>query len=474
MNEEELNSMKYRELQKLAKEHGVKANLPKAALIPAILAKIAPEEIENTPEISNVETSKISNNDVVDDGSSEGETEEIVAEVSNESEIQVADKNSDEKKDEIVEPVETIVDRKNDPEMSKNIGTESEMKIPEEDEKKGPLLTSLASLPSSRRNSRLSRLFDKEAFEIEAAKVSRFAEKIINSPRRSRNSRSSILNLTPVGKGQTASAINSPLVSAGVQPALPTPKNSMVKSVTKAKTTAKKVTLKGNFVGTSNAIRKAKDRVNTSTGIPRPRKVPDFAKMHAKQFNKMADLNEYLEKKKERMAALTPGKALKTPGGGGETSKKTIVSTTNQQSTRKSPRNLNPVITDLSKTDFNFTNKNVVTSTANNTTNAKKTFVFNATKNQQKSDQALDNITNKSQPKHQPLKEKSKTENNKYKPHTGKLQPWHPKASQLAKQKMTNRALGGEDAKKKQLSVIKGVRMNKRMELMLQKRNLPS
>ena len=41
-------------------------------------------------------------------------------------------------------------------------------------------------------------------------------------------------------------------------------------------------------------------------------------------------------------------------------------------------------------------------------------------------------------------------------------------------QKMTNRALGGEDAKKKQLSVIKGVRMNKRMELMLQKRNLPS
>ena len=42
---EELNSMKYRELQKLAKEHGVKANLSKAAIIPAILAKIAPEEI---------------------------------------------------------------------------------------------------------------------------------------------------------------------------------------------------------------------------------------------------------------------------------------------------------------------------------------------------------------------------------------------------------------------------------------------
>jgi len=363
-----------------------------------------------------------------------------------------------------MEPPATTVDQKNEPEMSKNNETESEMDIPEEDEKKGPL-NSLASLPSSRRNSRISRLFDKEAFEIEAAKVSRFAEKIINSPRRSRNSRSSILNLTPLSKGQTASAINSPLVSAGVNPVLPTPKNLKVKSVTKPTTTTKKVTLKGNFVGTSNAIRKAKDRVN-ATGIPRPRKVPDFAKMHAKQFNKMDTLNQYLEKKKDRMAALTPGKALKTPGGGGETSKKSVIST-NEQSTRKSPRNLNPVVTDLSKTDFNFTKKNVVSGTEN-----KKTFVFNASKNQ-KSDQALDNITNKSQKQPQP-QEKSKTENNKYKPHAGKIQAWHPKASQMAKQKMANRALGGEDAKKKQLSVIKGVRMNKRMELMLQKRNIPS
>ena len=52
MNEEELNS-----LQNLAKEHGVKANLRKDAIIPAILAaaisKVAPKEIENTPEISN-------------------------------------------------------------------------------------------------------------------------------------------------------------------------------------------------------------------------------------------------------------------------------------------------------------------------------------------------------------------------------------------------------------------------------------
>ena len=65
------------------------------------------------------------------------------------------------------------------------------------------------SIQVSRRNSRISRLFDKEAFDIEAAKVSKFAQQIVNSPRK----RSSILNLTPVLRGQTASAINSPLVS---------------------------------------------------------------------------------------------------------------------------------------------------------------------------------------------------------------------------------------------------------------------
>merc|ERR1712168_199238 len=37
MKEEELNDLKYRELQKLAKENGVKANLPKSALIEALL-----------------------------------------------------------------------------------------------------------------------------------------------------------------------------------------------------------------------------------------------------------------------------------------------------------------------------------------------------------------------------------------------------------------------------------------------------
>ena len=40
----------------------------------------------------------------------------------------------------------------------------------------------------------------------------------------------------------------------------------------------------------------------SGTGIPRfvPKKVPDFAKLHAKEFGKMDSLDVYLSKKKDR------------------------------------------------------------------------------------------------------------------------------------------------------------------------------
>merc|ERR1711971_981995 len=59
MNEEELNDLKYRQLQKLAKENGLKANLQKSALVEALLEffeknKDCPDsveaEIESAPE----------------------------------------------------------------------------------------------------------------------------------------------------------------------------------------------------------------------------------------------------------------------------------------------------------------------------------------------------------------------------------------------------------------------------------------
>ena len=55
MKVEELNDLKYRDLQKLAKDHGVKANLPKAGLITA-LVEFFQKDMDTTDPDSIVET----------------------------------------------------------------------------------------------------------------------------------------------------------------------------------------------------------------------------------------------------------------------------------------------------------------------------------------------------------------------------------------------------------------------------------
>jgi hypothetical protein len=55
MKVEELNDLKYRDLQKLAKDHGVKANLPKAGLITALL-EFFQKDMDTTDPDSIIET----------------------------------------------------------------------------------------------------------------------------------------------------------------------------------------------------------------------------------------------------------------------------------------------------------------------------------------------------------------------------------------------------------------------------------
>merc|ERR1711971_534842 len=55
MKVEELNDLKYRELQKLAKDHGVKANLPKAGLITALM-EVFQKNMDTTDSNSIIET----------------------------------------------------------------------------------------------------------------------------------------------------------------------------------------------------------------------------------------------------------------------------------------------------------------------------------------------------------------------------------------------------------------------------------
>ena len=47
MKEEELQDLKYRQLQKLAKDHGIKANLPKSSLIEELLKATSETETDN-------------------------------------------------------------------------------------------------------------------------------------------------------------------------------------------------------------------------------------------------------------------------------------------------------------------------------------------------------------------------------------------------------------------------------------------
>merc|ERR1711997_1047245 len=55
MKVDELNALKYRELQTLAKDHGVKANLPKAGLITA-LVEVFQKNMDTTDSNSIIET----------------------------------------------------------------------------------------------------------------------------------------------------------------------------------------------------------------------------------------------------------------------------------------------------------------------------------------------------------------------------------------------------------------------------------
>merc|ERR1712156_4298 len=247
---------------------------------------------------------------------------------------------------------------------------------------------------------------------------------------------------------------------------------------------------------TPGSVTKPKEKI---TGIPRPkvRKVPDFAKLHAKQFGKMDNLDQYLGKKKERMAALTPGpksqsktqqksprknlvteipKANFNFGGKSEstTSKKPFVFKGNNQkpktpkavqtpgsksqvkSQQKSPKK--SLVTAVPKANFNFGGKS-------ESTVSKKPFVFkgNNQKLNSPANKVFNNITNKAST----VGDKKVTEGQTgYKPYTGKVKPLAANRQEMAKK------VGSRINKEQQMSHIKGVRMNKRMELMLQKRNV--
>merc|ERR1712088_1060767 len=191
MNEEELNDLKYRQLQKLAKENGLKANLQKSALVEALLEffeknKDCPDsveaEIESVPEPPQEENLDL-----------QTENEEKVPENASNSRKNPSRKRDKSKKDSEVQN-ET-------PKEEENLDL-SEESMPEKLENQSE------NSPKSKRNSRkrdsepktkvekpskkAKKSFDSNAFDNELAEVEQLTNDLINNiPPRKRSARNS-------------------------------------------------------------------------------------------------------------------------------------------------------------------------------------------------------------------------------------------------------------------------------------------
>ncbi len=452
MNADELGELKYRQLQKLAKEHGIKANQPKATLVELLTEKMADKPISrkslNSSTASSTTSSKM--NDTASSQAQEDQVDNSAVSSPNQSLANISIR-------------EALSSRK-----AKNPNRKT---------------------------------FDKENFDMLAAEAERFVENVIANSPKTRRSRSSILTMPPSEDPTTASMTpitNTPLAkvasmnatlsrqgtpTAKVNSKPSTPKTTIQKSASPASSnrkssgaagkaatplnatkTKKSVTLRASLVGTPGSVTKAKDKIKPSTsmtGIPRPRnnKMPDFAKMHEKNFKKMDTLGDYLSKKKERMAALTPGEKLKSAKPTMSVSTKKVVppkmASLTSASNRKSPRSTNgKVVTNVKAANFKFGS-----TAASAKSDAKKPFTFTA--RSETPQKKLSNITNK-----KPATASEAVGG--YRPYTGKVKPWNPKKKMMERQQMANKTL----AKSRSTTTIKGVRLNKRTELMLQKRRL--
>jgi len=467
MEVDKLEGLKYKELQKLAKRVGVKANLPKADLVQALLENNIETEKENVVEeeaLVPLEESKL----------------DATFELVNESE-QNALNETFEKEAEVI-----------------NQTFEKEQDLTKDDQD-----STLETLDESENSSRFVEFMEKEDEEVNfksSSRRTRSLEKVTSTP-------------SPIVKKVVArKSIGTKL----------TPRDYLsVKNKTPLRKTTK----------TPGSIQK-----KTESQIPRfvkyaqkskLGKVPDFAKMHEKNFNKMESLDTYIEKKKKLTDTITKqldkAKALSVQHN-------SIV----KQLKSKTPRHTDttdskfvPAVTSTAKMNLNF---GAQTANQNNPTfkfgsSAGKTaepFKFSAkpvaaapkvapkqrqgvksstmskaptktqivTKPARKSlanptpSKPLVNITNNAN-KSINMTNKSMTGTPskkfdlaaslakplKYKPHTGKLKPWEKKKKEVANKLGSSTQ---EETKQRQMEVIKGVRLNKRAELLMMRRKMSS
>jgi hypothetical protein len=228
----------------------------------------------------------------------------------------------------------------------------------------------------------------------------------------------------------------------------------------------------------ASAMKSMRKASPAPTGIPRfvSKKAPNFAKLHEQEFNKMESIDITHSKRKERAtqsrASMVKEKFEKAKEMAGrhqevmdKLSKRVTPMDGARKPMRRSPRNAenNPpaaaaaaafVPSNLVVGEFNFGG------VARKSTGVGKPFVFTASPAK-----VLGNTTNASENTFN-LKA-SLAKPLAYKPHTGKLKDW----SETQKNKRQGMSMKtGPTATNKQKQVIKGVRMNKRAEMLMLKR----
>ena len=452
MERDKLDAMKYGELQKLAKDLGLKANGKKKDLLDAIIQH---------------------------EGSSE--KEEIVTDV----EI----------------PLVPMEESKLDATFEMDESKENALNETFEKEK-----------------GKLNDTFDKEnpendkILKISAPRFVEFsAKKGENREKRKSSRRSSILASSPNNTSLGASIVKS--IKAGRKSSVATPKVDYL-------TKKNKTPLRGVAKTPASIMKKeSAKKPRPASKLPRfvefaqsrkPKlgKVPDFAKMHEKNFQKMESLTDTVTKQLDRAKAITQNhnnlvkkiQDRKTPG------KTPATKTSNKtpSTSAKSPTKFNPVALTTAKMNLNFGGttqqsinapfqfsakpsgapiakvaprqrkdpKTMTTMAKSKTPVAakKRPSLSKAAKDTPDGKVVLGNITNRSlvgTPGKKFDIKASLARPLKYKPHKGKLAPLVGKVKEGKDKDITF-----SETKQRQMAVIKGVRLNKRAELMMKNRQM--
>ena len=408
-----LDNLKYKDLQKLAKEAGIKANSPKAVLIESLRGVKNQKDIEQDQESG--EESKLN-------------------------------------------------------ETFEKIDPEAQNKLNETFEKENTLNTtfekneSIETLDESKEGSRFVEFMDDGKEEISFRRSSRV-----------RGARSS----TPISS--TKSKPNTPKLDY-----LSKKNQTPLRKTIKTPGSIQKKSAESN-------IPRFVKYANAQKGKSSARKVPNFAKIHEKNFKKMESLDDYVEKKRTLTDTLT--KQM-------EKARELAKEHTSIVSKVKSSLNAKFAVTSVDKMNLNF-GKTSAASTSTEpfkfsavasaktapvpkivpkerkdikvTTRVKPARVKKPVKpavNVETEVKPLLNITNKSMNETKTPAKKfdlaaSLAKPLPYQPHKGKLKPIERKKKDSTPALPTRTK---EEAKQRQMEVIKGVRLNKRAELLMMRR----